>query len=220
MHVQGDNLGLVTSYDRIQGNTLSAQTVDMLFLPLAGEGTLGDIGNDNPINPLYDANNHFFGNTTLSKVYRFTTCPSFTQDKIVTQSSNLTQAHSTSSSALGCFVQVPPPPPSFNQIFTCPNNLIFMTPEGEEVDVQKALDIAQDSITYSQFQDGAHELDKDLLLQWLARDTSILAASPILDSFYHAQFNDVILELNNIDQLIGRLTDSALVDDSAAWGLS
>ena len=221
MHVQGDNLGLVTSYDRIKGNTLSAQTVDMLFLPLAGEGTLGDIGTYNQL-PYYayDANNQFLGNTTLNRVYRFTTCMNPTSDKIVTQSTNLNASAlvypSSTNLGISCRYDVQNPP-SFNQIFTCPNNLLFMTPEGEEVDVQTALDIAQDSITYSQFQDGAHELDKDLLLQWLARDTSILVASPILDSFYHAQYNDVILELNNIDQLIGKLTDSVLVDNSSAW---
>jgi hypothetical protein len=225
MYVVGNNI--TGSYDRIKNNLFETRKACMLFRHLSNEGTLGDIGVDDPSLPYtYDGNNKFYNqaSSSLNKIYRFTTCAMPTVDKIVTQSSNLTQSESSSNFITSnlCDVTVENPP-SFNDIYLCSppnaNNLVCdaIIPNTDFHDIEIAIGIAEHNIQYNEFPAGGRWLDEQMLYDWLNRDTTILYSSPILDSFYLANASGDLEKLWMIDDLIAQLTDSINLENSSYW---
>ncbi|QLH45312.1 MAG: hypothetical protein HWD58_06690 [Bacteroidota bacterium] len=70
--------GNSANYDQTAGNFMNNSHANMLLLKLQVEGSLGQIGSNNPLTGNYDANNTFSPNLQfgpLNNVYRVTDCP-------------------------------------------------------------------------------------------------------------------------------------------------
>lgn len=225
IYAVGDNN--TGNYDRVRNNVFTTQTAGLLLRHLSNEGTLGHIGYENSAPPYdkYDGNNRFHGNNTLNKVYRFTTCSTLTFDKILTQSTNLVQANSTNSTGNpGCNYKVFNPIFNSNEIYWCtPPNYITGCGNGGAIpnpdlhDIQTAIEIAEDTRQYSEFIDGGKWLDRRMLYDWLNRDSTIRVNNPILDSFYLSFHTREIEHLWIVDELVGQLTDSTIMESEQEW---
>jgi len=118
----------------------------------------------------------------------------------------------------------------FNPIFN-PNEIYWCTPpnyitgcgNGGAIpnpdlhDIQTAIEIAEDTRQYSEFIDGGKWLDRRMLYDWLNRDSTIRVNNPILDSFYLSFHTREIEHLWIVDELVGQLTDSTIMESEQEW---
>lgn len=181
---------------------------------MSNEGTLGNIGEDNPNVAIYDANNLFQGAMSVSKVQRFTPCITFTTDKIVTQSANLTQPQSsTQPSNANCDYDVINPN-VFNTIFECEPELIEEPIFGN---IKRAEQIALQNSQYIEFEEGGRWLDERMVMEWLNRDPNIRLNSPVLDAYYLAHQQAALQYLYEVDRLLSELSDPLVLQNAALW---
>jgi hypothetical protein len=214
LHVVGDNN--CNNYDRVRHNTMNNQFNGILLRHLSNEGTLGDIGIDDPNPPYfkYDANNFFQGAMSLSKVRRFTPCITSTTDKIVTQSANLNSLESTTVPLnTSCNYDVFNPS-VFSSIFECEPDLIEEPIFGN---IERAEQIALANSQYIEFEEGGRWLDERMVMEWLNRDPSIRLNSPILDAYYLAHQQAALQYLYEVDRLLSELSDPLVLQNATLW---
>ncbi|MFM2192159.1 MAG: hypothetical protein RLZZ118_1116, partial [Bacteroidota bacterium] len=235
-HVKNTQFGVISlganlsgGTQNINGNLLETTTSGLLLRHLANEGAVGDIGLDQFTPSLkIDANNHFTDVfASNARVKRITVnCATVPNDKIVTQAINIDKNSTTQNivfpaSAIACKMAIinyaanqfdvitscnppPPIPPTTN-------------PPIPFYDINNAIQIAQNSVSYSEYPNGGRWLDRVLLQEILSRDSTLVTTSPILDSFYMQEQQGTIEDLHNIDLLIASLADSAVIADSVQW---
>jgi hypothetical protein len=212
LHVVGDNN--CNNYDRVRHNTLNNQNYGILLRHLSNEGTLGNIGEDNPNVAIYDANNLFQGAMQSFKVLRITPCSFPTFDRIVTQAMHLTQAQSTTFPVnTNCNYDVSNPP-FFNQIFECTPDLIEEPILGN---IERAELIALENSEYLEYEEGGRWLDERMVMEWLNRDPDLRLNSPILNNYYLAHQQDALQYLYEIDQLLADLSNHNIIENAALW---
>jgi hypothetical protein len=196
----------------IEQNRVTTTRFGWLFRHLTTNGTLGNVGEQG----VYDANNKFYNNGSIDlKVHRvfpsgYILDPNATLPKIFTESNNLEQVGSTSNFAgfAGAYqvINLNPGIP-----FVC-NPIINIAPEnsGGEIDVIKALDIANNEIDYTEFPDMGENYDERELFAYLVKDSSLRLQYPVLNQFYLNNLGSSIDRLNIVDmqmaQLIGPTT--------------
>jgi len=225
MYVVGDNRG---NYNSIGNNRFAASKSGILYRHLVDDGTLGNIGIDQPSpNPLkWDGNNKFpllTGSNPAHKVRRVTiSCASNPQDEINTDVSNLTSSNASSIDALlntgTCLVQVFNPSFAQNEKADCGvtdtvNSI--MSPDGEIID--HAEDVAQDGVVYTQYPEGGEDMDERELYAMLDADPSLRNGRPILDSFYLEHQQDAMAQLHEVDMLIAEITGQNVIKTSTFY---
>jgi hypothetical protein len=211
-YVVGDNN--CNNYDRVRHNTMNNQFNGILLRHLSNEGTLGNIGEDNPNVTIYDANNLFQGAMSLSKVRRFTPCITSTTDKIVTQSANLNSLESTTVPFnANCNYKVFNPS-VFSSIFECEPDLIEEPIFGN---IERAEQIALENSQYIEFEEGGRWLDERMVMEWLNRDPNIRLNSPVLNAYYLAHQQAALQYLYEVDRLLSELSDPMALQNAALW---
>ncbi|MBL7766001.1 MAG: hypothetical protein JNJ58_07915 [Chitinophagaceae bacterium] len=198
-------------YDRLQNNEFISNSACLLFRHLSVEGTLGDIGSDDPNFSIYDCNNQFNGAHGLGRVHRISLCSSALPDKIVTQNSNLDPAESTSNTS-GCWYAVSNPS-TFNDVADCSQS-------STSTSTDRARRIAQDSIAYIEYEEGGRWFDNMMLYKWLSRDSTIRLNDTILNNYYYEHHQGVLEQIYQADRAIGLLSDSSLMADNTAWNMA
>ncbi|HNB81133.1 MAG TPA: hypothetical protein PLP14_03480, partial [Chitinophagaceae bacterium] len=215
-YVVGNNAG---NNNQFNNNKFRSSHYGILLRHLGTNGSLGDIGSQ----AIYDANNKFYDQGISSvnynkRVHRITT-PSLCDINtpyvsIYTDVSNLQQIHSTSTMGFGvsCEYKVPLQTGSFSFTFQCIPGTIQGNEEPEEGvdDIELAIAIAEDSVNYSEYSELAAWMDELELYRQLEYDDSVRLTHPILDSFYMSRQQTTIDKINQIDQLIGELSDSSV----------
>jgi hypothetical protein len=201
----------------IEQNRVTTTRFGWLFRHLTTNGTLGDVGEQG----VYDANNKFYnlGSNDL-KVHRvfpsgFVCDPFAPQPRIYTNSSNLDPGGSTTNivgNAYACSYYVENINPGVP--FIC-NPAINIAPDntGSEIDLAKALEIANNDIDYTEFADMGENYDERALFAYLVKDLSMLTQYPVLNQFYLANVGGSIDYLNQVDNLIAQLMDPITLEN-------
>jgi hypothetical protein len=83
----------------------------------------------------------------------------------------------------------------------------------------RALQVAMDNISYTEFEAGAEAQQRELVYNWLAANQGLRDSIPVLDSFYLAQHATDIRLIQDADKAIALLTDSATISNPSVWQL-
>jgi hypothetical protein len=179
----------------------------------------------------------------LNNVFRVSGCPSpSTNDQVVTDinayflnvnaipsfsnnfSSTLPGCNNVitvqiggSTNPLSCITSpLPMGPPPVAPLHTPPADYSYSAYNAEPhiITVDRAIAIAQDSNTYTQFIPGITKIDQRLAYDWLQTNPTIRAQYPILDSFYLQNFATELEQLRRVDEAINELNDSTIFADS------
>jgi Secretion system C-terminal sorting domain len=202
--VVGPNL--TGNYAKVRGNRMHSHQANMYFAALAGEGDLGDIGDQLSA---YDGSNQWLGDAGtsgvgLARLYRFanTSCTS-PLGKVVTKaalldaadlmtsktnlplntcpiavvnSQNLTDHACGSLPSLSTPSLMPPWPGNGTGTTTSQTS--------DEMNLARAAAITADATQYSEFTIGAKRFDELSLTRWLREQTLIRAQYPVLNAYY------------------------------------
>ncbi|MBU3675668.1 MAG: T9SS type A sorting domain-containing protein [Chitinophagaceae bacterium] len=172
--------------------------VGLVFRHLATEATFGNIGD------LQHDNHNTFGPLSAYtggyKVFKF--CSSQLPDQIFTNP--LTLAPSESGSTNGCGYGVDPNYATHNQ-YDC---TIGQFVPVKKFTLAEALDIAEDSVFYPEYQPVAEWMDENELYHQLLHDTAMRYSHPSLLQFFNQQHQDATRYIAETNDLI-----EALVQD-------
>lgn len=220
-----------TGADKVAKNDFHDHVVPMLFLHMGSEGTTGDIGtlannNDNvftqgndPINwPSPHNGLGQFGNPV--KLFRITTCPNFYNEVFHSDYGNPTHVlqNESWSNAFGNCTYSPLPNSSYTQHFCSTGFEPLSIMQGDEsVKGDERIDIAIDSVVYSEFNEVAEWMDENYLYRHLDVQPTLRSAHSEYSNFYAAEQSDLTDELWSVDQGLDALTDSSLMRSSATW---
>lgn len=212
-----------TAPTNVRGNTFMGHFHAMLFRHVGSIGSFGDIGADgsNPSIPAYDGNNEFYGTYAGPKIYKvLSACPPLSQiDHIYTTTSTLVSNQSSSNFWPGCYYI---PLANFGATTaTCPEGCQKMDHNKLAMvsNIDLAEHIAQDSILYSEYQEGASWFSAMMLYRQLYHDSVARQLHPVLDSFYMALQAEAIEDIRYADEIFG-IPDTAFTQDSllfAPW---
>ncbi|MBS1774839.1 MAG: T9SS type A sorting domain-containing protein [Bacteroidetes bacterium] len=205
-----------TGNRKVWSNTFSNHINGWLLRHLGNPGTLGDVGD-----PPNDNNNQFMGtvfalqNGFLMKVYTVSNCVLPTNYKIFTSNGTLTQNESGGNNP-SCVYWVQGNTSPHNTA-SCPVNCnITQVFSPMIANVELAEQIAQDSVLYTEYQQGAAWLAAQRLYYDLWQDTAGRNSSTVLDSFFIAMQNTPVGNLRVTDELLDNLNRS-FGNDTAAY---
>jgi hypothetical protein len=211
---------------------------------LSSQGYLGrDIGfyDFNQGGYRFDANNQFANavNASNKRLFRFlptptTNCDNAKRVKYYTTASTNTLIngmpnHSESAGGTGICTDY-----IVNQSFSpaeiatscvpIQNNIMGEEDGGEPFtdypDVDGMIDIAQDSVLYSEYPELGEWYDERRLMDMLTTHDSLRLQYPILNTFYMQRQQGNLDKLNKIDRYLGMLSDSATVANSASYAFN
>jgi hypothetical protein len=113
-------------------------------------------------------------------------------------------------------IPFPTGPPPFAPFHTLPADYYYNAYNSEPhiISIERAIAIAQDSNSYTQFIPGITNIDHRLAYDWLQTNPTIRAQYPILDSFYLQNFVTELEQLRRVDETINELNDSTIFADS------
>jgi hypothetical protein len=200
----------------IEQNRVTTTRFGWLFRHLTTNGTLGDVGVEN----VYDANNKFHSivsapNVKLHRVFPTgSVCDiAATLPTIYTEVNNLTQLMSTNNLGNACSYKIENSNPGIP--FVC-NPIINVAPEnsGAGMDLNKALDIANNNIDYTEFEDLGENYDERELFAYLVKDTARRLQYPVLNQFYLNNLGSSIDRLNIVDILMAQLIEPSTLENS------
>ena len=242
MQVRGDCA--ITQPDHFKQNFFRTYYFGIYSTNLSAQGYLGrDIGFYDPTLGGYkfDANNQFANalNASNKRLFRFlpTTTTNCDNAKIVkyhTTSSpnrlingalNHSESAGGSGAANSCKDVIVNPPFNPSEIAaSCvpiQNNIMGEEDGGEPItdnpDVEGMIDIAQDSVLYSEYPELGEWYDERRLMDMLTTHDSLRLQYPILNTFYMQRQQGNLDKLNKIDRYLGMLSDSATIANSANY---
>lgn len=93
-------------------------------------------------------------------------------------------------------------------------------PFTDNPDVEGMIDIAQDSVFYSEYAELGEWFDERRLMDMLTTHDSLRLQYPILNSFYMQRQQGNLDILNKIDRYLGLLSGSATIDNSANYAFN
>ncbi|MFM2386910.1 MAG: hypothetical protein RL660_1667 [Bacteroidota bacterium] len=245
LFVMGPNA--LSNNDQMNENRLDNRRANILYARLAGEGTIGDVGNQSLP---HDGNNVFFGsagdiNVGLGKLHRASpNCSNsqfddfFTAHLTLPTNSTLNQNWMSTLAPGGngnanCLVQIttqagtnqssctyvpsPMPPSAISADWPPANTVAPLAVVPAEMSAARALAIATGTEDFVEFIEGAEALNERQLYDFLRRHPSARSQYPQLDNFYLARNGDVLEQLTYIDEQIAMLTDSIFTMDSTQY---
>ncbi len=213
-----------TPPDHVQGNSFDAHYIGMLYRHLGSEGTLGNIGDNQN-----DNNNSFHGTSYMSdqnyngytdKIYRMSGCiGTALGDNIFTNSSTLNSYCSISNCSplfdaitYACNIQANPSA----DIYSCP--IIQIIEDGgaddESINENSAILVAQNNITYPEFQEIAKWFDERNVYEGLDKDSIIRNSNIIFNNFYYDQQQKSTDDILTTNRNLSSFIDSTLATDS------
>jgi hypothetical protein len=228
------------NFDKIYGNRFISSSTNLLLTPLAGEGTVGNIGNEALLNgPLFDGANAWQGAAVNKNIYRDNPlCTAATMagvdNKIATATTGITRGSSSpailcipiivgvaaGTPTIGCNPSLPPPKTKTNNWppkTKADAQLQVLSITNPDMAPPRAVSIAAENDEFFEFEPTARALDQRFLIEYLARNSGVRAQYPILDSFYLASQDGVLDAMNHFDEVLASLGDSLATNDSATY---
>jgi hypothetical protein len=198
----------------VSGNVFDYHASGILFNHLGSEGTLGNIGDLN-----HDNNNQFtnssqpLGATQLREVWRITN--SAFNGKIYTILLNQVQSGSTFGIQGAYEITLP----SVNStILNCEDFPLEIEGDGlSPSEIQEALQVAGDSINYSEYTELSEWYDERQVYEWLRRDSLARATYPLLNAFYANQESLLTDEIRTLDMNMDILCQENTLNDSTTF---
>jgi hypothetical protein len=207
-----------TGIDQVRGNTFDTHGYAMEFNDLGTQGTLGQIGEPN-----YDCRNYFFNAALFPPntygIYRFASITPFV-DNIFTMYCPITYSWSNNPLGLNKYniIQNPGAYP-----YVCPQSvyLMLVSPpqNSSNISIQQALDIALDSVEYTEFGETVSWMEKQRLFKALSGPDSVLLSNAELSQFYNNQILHHSDELLMVNRLLSTLSDSVIYLDTTMYKL-
>lgn len=187
-----------------------------LFRHLGSNGSFGDVGQQG----VYDANNIWqelgTNNIRSHRIFPINTIiDPATIPTVYTSSNRISQSQSTSNKTgnIGAYLINTTNPG--NQ-YWCSKPISTITAVAP-IDISYADDIAQDEITYSEFEEESERFDERWLYAHLASDSNLRNQYPVLNQFYLSRQGTVLDKLYRIDALIQSLADSNTLKNSSGF---
>jgi hypothetical protein len=208
-----------TGFDQVRGNTFDTHGYAMEFNDLGTQGTLGNIGSLG-----YDCRNNFFNSALFAPntygIYRNVTIPPFNEN-IYTIYCPTT--YSWSDQPLGQHRYDINQNPGANA-YICPQTVYQMMASPQQnasniMNIQQALDIALDSVEYSEYEETVSWMEKQRLFTALSGPDSIVLSNSELAQFYNNQLLHYSDELLQVNRLLSTLSDSTVYEDSTIYAL-
>jgi hypothetical protein len=222
-----------TAPDLVFMNEFHDHVVPMLFMHLGTEGTLGDIGS-----PANNTNNTFsqgndpqnwpaphnslgqFGNPV--KLYRVTNCPTQVNERFYSDFGNpfhVVPNESWSSPNNGQCIYIPDLNNTYPHKGFCKTGFepLSIMAGDESLYGDGGIDIAVDSVQYSEYNEVAEWMDENYLYRHLDKQPSLRIAHTEYSNFYTAEQTELTDEIWTIDENLALLNDSTLMLDTTNW---
>ena len=212
-----------TGIDRVKANTCYKHVNGWLLRHLTNPGSLGnsigDAGNEN--------NNAFWGinyaqvNGIAAKIYVVDVC-SVPQPFKTIFSGNGTLLPGESISQNNCYPYQVNSLNSNHSTYNCPPSCPILQSTNPVASAEfitnldLAEQIAQDSVLYSEFQEGGAWVAAQRLYYALYHDTAIMNNSQVLDSFFMATQNSMIDQVYEADELLESI-NASFANDTVAY---
>ena len=208
-----------TGFDQVHGNTFDTHGYAMEFNDLGTQGTLGQIGSPN-----YDCRNNFYNSALFAPntygIYRNVTIPFF-GDEIHTTYCPSTYSWSDQPGGASRYnILTNPGVPNY----VCPQTVYQMMASPQQnasniMSIQQALDIALDSVEYSEYEETVSWMEKQRLFTALSGPDSIMLSNTELAQFYNNQLLHYSDELLLVNRLFSTLSDSTVYEYSTIYAL-
>lgn len=204
-------------YAGVEQNRVITTRFGWLLRHLGSDGNFGNIGEQG----VYDANNKWqsldpANNIKVIRTFNNATQCNPTQIPIIfTNSSNIVNSNSESNiGGNACSYFVDNFTPGIPYLCSTPvNQLSQLTP----IDGNYAVDIAEDSIIYSEFEEESERFDERWLYAHLVSDSTLRQQYPVLNQFYLSRQGSTLDMLARVDLMISLLSDTSTIKDSTSF---